>query len=403
MKIKTLILIAVFLCMIIFTGCATHLAQKIVPTPIHQAQREIPEDQLLDVGILVFESEELTLDKYRKEGTNPDIRKAERHFMPYHLKNTLHQSSHWGAIQVLPSESENVDVQVKGRIIKSNGQYLMVEIDVMDSAGNTWFNKKYISEASEYFYSKNKIGEKDAFQDLYDTIANDMAAYKSALTPAEIENIRTISKLRFAKDYAPEAFSNYIIEGKKGTFAVNRLPSDDDPMIKRLLPIREREYMFLDTLNQYYDSFYTEMWPSYEDWRSLSLTEQKAMQKIKRDALTRQILGALLMVGAVAAASTDSRAGAILSPTMAVIGGQVIVNGFNVSKQANIHASAIQELSRSFGDQMQPLTVEFEGKQYELKGSAEQQYAVWRELLKKIYRAEIGFDPSMETLDAESP
>jgi hypothetical protein len=65
----------------------------------------------------------------------------------------------------------------------------------------------------------------------------------------------------------------------------------------------------------------------------------------------------------------------------------------NVSQQAEIHRVAIQELSDSFGSEMQPIVMEYEDKQYELSGSAEEQYERWRELLRKIYYAETGFEP----------
>jgi hypothetical protein len=99
--------LVILTCLVALFGCATYGAQKVGPTPIDRAQREIPEEQLLDIGILVFESEELTQKKVEEEGTNSDIRKAERHFLPYHLKNTMHQSSHSGAIQVVPAETNS--------------------------------------------------------------------------------------------------------------------------------------------------------------------------------------------------------------------------------------------------------------------------------------------------------
>jgi hypothetical protein len=76
---------------------------------------------------------------------------------------------------------------------------------------------------------------------------------------------------------------------------------------------------------------------------------------------------------------------------MAVIGGQVIVNGFNISKQAEMHSESIRELSETFGSEMKPILVEFEGQTYELTGPAEEQFKRWRELLREIYRAETGF------------
>jgi hypothetical protein len=62
---------------LIISGCATYSSQKVSPTAIEQAQFEIPEEQLLDVGILVFESNELTPEEAKDEGTNAEIRKAE--------------------------------------------------------------------------------------------------------------------------------------------------------------------------------------------------------------------------------------------------------------------------------------------------------------------------------------
>jgi len=384
----------IFACLIVLAGCATFGSQKVSPTPIDRAGTEIPEDQLMDVGILVFESKELTPEAAKKEGTDPDIRKAESHFIPYHLKNALQQSSHWGAIQVVPAETNSVDLLVKGKIIESNGEDLVLEINVVDATGKTWFKKTYSSEASEHNYSGNQVGEKDAHQDLYNTIANDMAEFKKKLTAAEIKTIRTVSKLKFAKDFAPDAFGDHLSQSKRGHIKINRLPADNDPMMDRLMKIREREYMYVDTLNQYYDGFYNEMWPSYENWRQLNLTERKAIKKIKRIALTRQLIGALLIAGAIAAGSQDSNTARVIAPAMVIIGGQVFISGWNVSKEAEIHSAAIQELSESFGDEMQPVTMEFEGQQYELTGSAEEQFKRWKELLRQIYLAETGFAPT---------
>lgn len=375
-----------------FAGCATVGSHAVGPTPIEQAKAEIPEDQLLDVGILVFESEELTPQDAKEAGTNAEIRKAESHFIPYHFKNTLHQSGHWGAIQVVPSETNSLDLLVKGKIIESNGAQLVLGISIVDGTGITWYKKTYSAEAAEADYTGTRVGEKDAFQNLYNTIANDMAAFKSGLSPSEIKTIRTVSRLKFAQDFAPDAFGGYLTKSKEDPLAIRRLPADDDPMMERLLQIREREYMYIDTLNHYYDGFYNQMWPSYDNWRKLNQTEREAMKKIKRQALTRQLIGALIIAGAIAAGSSDSGTGRALTPAMAIIGGQVFISGWNVSKEAEIHSVALEELSESFGNEMQPVIMEFEGKQYELTGSAEEQFKHWKQLLREIYLAETGFE-----------
>ena len=388
-----------------FVGCATFGAQQVGPTPIEQAKVEIPEDQLLDIGILVFESEKLAPEAAKEAGTNAEIRKAESHFIPYHLKNTLHQSGHWGAIQVVPAETNSVDLLVKGKIIESNGERLILEIDVADATGRRWFKKKYSAEAEANSYTGNRLGEKDAYQDLYNAIANDMAKYKMQLTTAEIKTIRTVSKLKFAREFAPAAFDGYLAVDKSGILHVKRLPADADPMMGRLLKIREREYMYLDTLNQHYAEFYNAMWPSYNNWRELNLTEREAISKIKREALTKELLGALLIAGGIASGASNRGGGNIgaLEVGLIMAGGAVFINGWNVSKEAQIHSAAIEELSESFGDEMQPVVMEFEGKQYELTGSAEEQFRHWKQLLHQIYVTETGFDakPPNERQDIE--
>jgi hypothetical protein len=394
MKPNTCKHIGLFVAILIVSGCATYSSHTVGPTPIEQAKAEIPEEQLMDIGILVFESKELTPEDAKDEGTSAEIRKAENHFIPYHLKNTLQQSGHWGAVQVIPAETNSVDLLVRGNILESNGEDLVLEIDVVDATGKRWFKRKYSAEATESAYFSNKPGEKDAYQDLYNTIANDLARYKMKKNVAEIKTIRTVSKLKFAREFAPDAFDGYLTEDKKGHLSVNRLPADNDPMMERLLKIREREYMYVDTLNQQYDGFYNEMWPPYENWRKLNLTEREAIKKVKREAMTKQLLGALLIAGAVVAGSRNSNIGQGLAPAMAVIGGQVFISGWNVSKEAEMHSAAIEELSESFGNEMQPVTMEFEGQRYELTGTAEEQFKRWKLLLRQIYFAETGFGPT---------
>ena len=387
--------------LMLFAGCATFNAQKVGPTTIMKAQEEIFEEQLLDVGILVFESDKMTQEQAQKKHTSQEIRKAEQHFMPYHLKNTLQQSSYWGAVRVLPGETESIDVLVKGKILESNGEHLILQVDVMDATRKKWFSKKYKSEASLAFYSGNRAGEKDAYQDIYNIISNDMANFFKKLSPEEIKNIRTVSKLKFAQDFAPIVYDGYLTGDEKDLISVNRLPADGDTIMTRLLKIREREYMYVDTLNEYYQEYYANMWSSYENWRKLNYEEIKAIRKIESNALKQKLLGALLVAGAIALNAGEVKNTGALQVGMILIGGQVIVNGFNVTKEAEIHSAAIKELSESFGSEMQPIVMEFEGKQYELTGSAEEQFKHWRELLRQIYITETGFDSDISSEDKE--
>jgi hypothetical protein len=229
-----------------------------------------------------------------------------------------------------------------------------------------------------------------------------MAQFKIKLTAEQIVNIRTTAKLKFAEEFAPNAFKGYLTKDDNDEISINRLPADDDPMMDRLLKIREREYMYVDTLNEQYENFYADMWPSYENWRQLNLTERTAIKEIRKKAITRQIIGALLIAGAIAAGSGNSNNTIALQTGMVIIGGQVILDGFNISKEAEIHEAAIEELSGSFSGEMKPVVMEFEGKQYQLTGTAEEQFQQWRELLRKIYFAETGFEPQQPPQNPES-
>ncbi|MBM4054135.1 MAG: hypothetical protein FJ264_05575 [Planctomycetes bacterium] len=383
----------IFFALLFLTSCAGLNSRKIAQTEIQQAQQQVPEEELLDIGIMVFESEEITEKQSKKEGTNPEVRKAENHFVSYHLKNTLERSGHWGMVRVTPLESESADVLIKGGIVESNGENLVVAITVSDSAGNVWLKEKYKATVTEGAYKDNVSGEKDIFQGLYNAIANDMTNYRKKMNPEKIKEIRAVTQLKFARYFAPHAFEGYLEESKKNTFTLKRLPADNDTMMARILESRERVYMFEDTINEYYEGFYNEMWAPYEEWRKLNLTERIALNAQKRSAFLRQAGGAMLVALGVMMEVQDVHDSAILTGGLVIIGGQVFLSGLNISKQAQMHYETLEELGESFGSEMKPVVLEFEGKKYELTGTAEEQYKRWKEILHQMYYVETGFLP----------
>jgi hypothetical protein len=80
-----------------------------------------------------------------------------------------------------------------------------------------------------------------------------------------------------------------------------------------------------------------------------------------------------------------------------VLGGAAaFVSGSNLAKEADIHAEAVRELGTSFEEEIAPQVVEVEGQTLKLTGTASEQYAKWREILRQIYYAETGFEPGQE-------
>ena len=69
------------------TACQTvPQAPEVPDTPLNNAQQEIPESELLDVGIHVLDSGSIN-DKEREQGISEDIRNAEARFVAIHLRD----------------------------------------------------------------------------------------------------------------------------------------------------------------------------------------------------------------------------------------------------------------------------------------------------------------------------
>src|SRR5687768_3862583 len=114
---------------LILAGC---VPMGLMPPPevvATQAAQEIPEERRLDVVVHVFDpgipaalaGDEQALANRR---IFPDIRKAEARYFAVALRNTLENSSQWGAVRVAPQGTQFVDVTVSGRIVTSSGANL---------------------------------------------------------------------------------------------------------------------------------------------------------------------------------------------------------------------------------------------------------------------------------------
>ncbi len=61
------------------------------------------ESQLLDVGVIEFNSGIPENNDTDKSRIYDEIRNAESRYLAYHLKTTMQGTGHWGAVRVLPS------------------------------------------------------------------------------------------------------------------------------------------------------------------------------------------------------------------------------------------------------------------------------------------------------------
>jgi len=401
-----IISVCMLLSLTLLSACASHQIIEPNAAPAIKAQQEIPENQLLDVGIAIFDPG-IPEDPKAMEKKNifPEVRKAEARYVPYVLRTTLEGTGHWGAVRVMPPGVNTADLLVEGKVVTSNGEKLIVDILVKDATGRVWLEKQYSDTASKYAYRDQKLGDVDPFQDLYNTIANDMLGVNNRLSSEDIQTIRTVSELKFAAGLSPHAFGDHLQQNERDDYKISRLPAQDDPMLARVRSIRDRDYMLIDTLDEHYATLYRDMVRPYQDWRKNSYEEVQALREVQSSARNEMLLGALAVIAGILGASQANSSLASTAGTVAVLGGAAVFqSGLQKRAESKIHVEALQELGNSFEAEVAPLVVDVEGKTITLTGSAEDQYNEWRRLLREVYTTETGFpladEPSNENSEA---
>ncbi len=382
-------------------GCVVKETRPLPQLQAVQATREVPAERLLDVGIHLFDpgipkEVEDNPDLADKERIYPEIRKAEARYFPTRLRETMAGTAQWGAVRIVPALVDAVDLAVHGRILESNGAHLKLAIRAVDATGRVWLDQEYEGRADTRSYRAGGNPERDPFQNVYVNIADDLLAVRNKLGKEQLVTVQRVSDMRFASDFAPAAFSAYMEkERKTGHYKVVRLPADNDPLVKRMGEIRDRDDSLVDTVSDSYASFSEKMEAPYSDWRRYTHDEIVAEEKLKAQARNRIALGAIAVAAAVlvpdncGSANCDrvasaARYGAAAGGVMAVM------SGLKKREEAKIHTDALKELSNSFDAEAAPLVVDVQGRTLRLTGTAEQQYAEWRRLLHELYVDETG-------------
>ena len=406
--------IAALLCAgALLAGC---IVQDTKPQPKLQATvatSEIPEAQLLDIGIRVFgtgipKELENNAAELEKKRLYPDVRKTEARFLANGLRDTLAGSGQWGAVRVIPDSVQFLDVLVTGSIVESNGARLKLDVAVHDSAGRQWLARHYEGEADiSSYHDAAATKARDPFANLFVAIANDILAARDKLAVGERIALRQITELKFAQDLAPDKFAGYLDTDKKGIAHIQRLPADDDPMLLRVRRIRERDSALIDTVSDQYAGFSEQVGDAYNGWRRDSYTEVQAEEKLKSQARTRTVLGAAAVLGSIFApgvcgsSNYSCRRAESIGRTAAAVGGvYAVLSGLKKNAEAKNHTASLKELSASLDADVKGQVVEVEGRTLKLTGSAEQQYVEWRKTLHEIYAEETGVAAGTPALSA---
>ena len=338
------------------------------------AQQAPPENQLLDIAVNVFDvalKKDETLEF--GEWIFSEIRANETHYLPYILRETLLRSNQWGAVRVLPESDPSVDLQVKAKVMASNGRRILVQVVAIDSSGRVWLDQEYLDLASETDfpnrtrYTAGQPFESDEFvepfQDVYNKINNALVKFRSTLTEQELVDLKRVSEMVYASDLAPESFDHNLVKTESNLLTVVSLPAEDDPMLRRVKEMRARHHLFIDTVDDYYGSLYENMRPSYAVWRKYSFDQINEASKAAESQYDFKNYG---------------RSGGYLTLTQR----------YDRYRWSKIFELEYRDISASFNNEVGPAILELNERVHGLSGTMEEQYIQWTRILRQLFSLE---------------
>lgn len=306
--------------------------------------------QLLEVTVVPFSL---------STASQKPVSTMESRLFAWQLREVLAESARWGAVRMLPESDEISELAISGRIITADGQRVALWVRVVDSTGRVWLEREYAHVASAEDYPDERVAYRDPFRSIYYRIARDLDRLRASFDQRSLQRIQETAQVKYAAHIAPAAFSEYVTETDSG-WQLNRLPADGDPIMDRVLRVRDAELLFVDTVDQSYSAFYRQVYPAYSQWRRLSFEERVALQQLQTSG------------------PSDRRG----------FGG--MRDNYRDYREIQLAEASLRDLLRSIRFEAAPTVVELEDRQRTLEGSIEQQYEQWRSLLDGIYRSELG-------------
>ena len=390
MPSKTIALICGFVLCTLSVTTAQAAVDKVTSSTtltLNTPSRSFPIETLLDVGIPTLNDGLYLTDE--NDTVFPEVRYAEAIYFSNQLGKVLEKSGAWGAIRVTPNSDVIMDLYITGTIHQSDGETMDLEIAVVDSSGKKWFKKRYKQTTGKYAYDRRLKSLGDPFQNLFIRIANDLLAYREKISDQRAEDLRTISELRFARKFSPEAFDNYVEEDRKGLLSISRLPAENDSILIRVRKIRERDYLYVDTMQDYYDGFSQQMHLAYQDFRRSSYDSVVKARQLNAQG-NRQVIAGIgaILAGIYGRSQARTSIADDAGTATAAVGGFVIKSGLDKKQKASEYSESVAEMGSSLEAEIAPQVIELEDRTVTLTGTVQAQYQQWQELLGKIYQQE---------------
>lgn len=379
----------------ILSGCAGSLmvdgTTKTTSADAAEA-RAIPEDLLLDVGIVVFDAPPSgEADADDSLFRNDEVLRAERNYVPFVIGEHLQAARTWGAVRVIPRPRDAIDVTVTGAITRSDGESLGFRAKATDARGVVWFDNEYRAVAEPGAYENADAEFEDPFAPAYAALAADMAAGLRALTLKDLARIRAVAEVAFGHSLVPEAFARHVAPKPDGGHELRRLPADEDPMLGRVRDIRKREQLFIDQVNEHYDDFSAGIQGPYDEWRRQAFSSRREQRELKLKADAYVLLGSARIVAGLARLDHDlpGRLGFDW-----VTRGMGLIRGAETSEgRIRDNAESLRKVGSSTEANLLPHTIALENRTTRLQRGVDSRYHQLRAILGRIYRQEFGLPP----------
>ena len=381
------------LCVFSFSACTNYEYHETQDIPISrlsaEQEQQIVEEELLDVGIVLFNPGVVDLDTNETDFSS--VRESEAVWFTQKIKKTLDDSNAWGLVRSLPHDKLLLDVTIYGEIIKSNGEQLTLQVTAKDNQGITWIDKEYHQQVSQYAYNPEVSLPGDPFQTTFNQIANDLFNYQQNLSGKDKQRLRSLTKVLFARDFVPDAFSEFVSQDEDGRLTLVRIPADDEPMMQRVERIRARNDLFVDVVQDFYRTFNSKMDLPYTEWRKLAYKETIYARQLKEQARKERLAGLAALAGGIAVATTSNSNSSRIGGHGAIIGGAALFRqSFAKADQALSHSATLRELSDSLETELEPSIVALQDRSVTLSGTVDDQYDEWRRILAEMFRIQEG-------------
>ncbi len=381
------LVIAFMLCMSALSHAAIDKITSSTPITLLSPTTSVPLKALLDVGIVAFDD---GLDLTDEDDTVfPEVRLAESVYFATQLLRVLEKSGAWGPARVIPDRDAIMDLYIEGTILQSDGETLAMDIVARDSGGLTWFTKKYQTTVGKYAYDRRRKNAGDPFQNVYISIANDLLQQYERYGVKRALELRRLSEMRFAQRFSPEAFNQYTQTDKEGKIKIVRLPAEADPLLERVRRIRDRDHLYIDRMQEFYDGFSRQMHLPYQDFRRASYDSVVKARQLEKQGNQRIIAGiGTIVAGIYGRLESDSSAGRLASTTTAGAGGLLVKSGLEKKQRAASYNESVAEMGSGLETALAPEIIELEDRTVTLSGNVQAKYQQWQALLLQIYAEE---------------